>query len=46
VSDEVLSDFRRVPETMTFAQGVQLLKAEQQKYARNPAGPETVQSKP
>jgi len=46
VSNEVLSDFRRVPATMTFAQGVQLLKAEQQKYARNAESPETVQSKP
>jgi len=33
VSDEVLSDFRRVPAGLTFAQGVELLKAEQQKRA-------------
>jgi hypothetical protein len=35
VSDEVLSDFRRVPADMTFAQGVDLLKAEQAKLAQN-----------
>jgi hypothetical protein len=42
VSDEVLSDFRRVPADLTFAQGVDLLKAEQtklaQNHAQNPAG--------
>ncbi|MGA9981044.1 MAG: hypothetical protein WBQ08_20655 [Candidatus Sulfotelmatobacter sp.] len=42
VSDEVLSDFRRVPATLTFAQGVDLLKTEQAKLAQNhvqnPAG--------
>jgi hypothetical protein len=37
VSDEVLSDFRRVPAAMTFAQGVDLLKAEQAKLAQNHA---------
>jgi len=37
VSDEVLSDFRRVPADMTFAQGVDLLKAEQTKLAQNHA---------
>jgi hypothetical protein len=37
VSDEVLSDFRRVPADMTFAQGVELLKAEQTKLAQNQA---------
>lgn len=30
-SDEVFSDFRRVPDDTTFAQGVELLKAEQAK---------------
>jgi hypothetical protein len=35
VSDEVLSDFRRVPAELTFAQGVDLLKAEQTKLAQN-----------
>src|SRR3984957_15637164 len=42
VSDEVLSDFRRVPANLTFAQGVDLLKAEQvklaQNHGQNPAG--------
>jgi hypothetical protein len=37
VSDEVLSDFHRVPATMTFAQGVDLLKTEQAKLAQNRA---------
>lgn len=37
VSDEVLSGFRRVPADMTFAQGVDLLKAEQTKLAQNHA---------
>jgi hypothetical protein len=35
ISDEVLSDFRRVPPNLTFAQGVELLEAEQAKLARN-----------
>ena len=35
VSDEVFSDFRRVPENLTFAEGVDLLKAEQEKLAQN-----------
>jgi hypothetical protein len=34
-SDEVLSDFHRVPPNLTFAQGVDLLKAEQSKLAQN-----------
>jgi hypothetical protein len=33
VSDEVFSDFRRVPDKLTFAQGVELLKTEQEKLA-------------
>jgi hypothetical protein len=39
VSDEVLSDFRRVPDNLTFAQGVEMLKTEEQKpaYAAAPA---------
>jgi hypothetical protein len=37
VSDEVLSDFHRVPADMTFAQGVAVLKAEQTKLAQNHA---------
>jgi hypothetical protein len=34
-SDEVLSDFRRVPADISFAQAVQLLKMEQAKLAQN-----------
>jgi hypothetical protein len=33
VSDEVFSDFRRVPDDLTFAKGVERLKAEQEKLA-------------
>ncbi len=33
VSDEVFTDFRRVPDNLTFAQGVELLKTAQQKSA-------------
>ncbi len=34
VSDEVFSDFRRVPDNTTFAQGVELLKAEETRLAQ------------
>jgi hypothetical protein len=34
-SEEVFSDFRRVPDGTTFAQGVELLKAEEVKLAQN-----------
>jgi hypothetical protein len=37
-SDEMFSDFRRVPADTTFAQGVGMLKAEQSKLAQNGAG--------
>ena len=37
VSDEVFSDFRRVPDNLTFAQGVELLKSEREKLARSEA---------
>lgn len=44
VSDETLSDFRKMPENLTFAQGVEMLKTEQDKLAHNnhpePAHPE------
>lgn len=42
VSDEVFSDFRRVPGNLTFAQGVQMLKSEREKIAagRSPGNPE------
>jgi len=35
VSDEALSDFRKMPENLTFAQGVEMLKTEQEKLAHN-----------
>ena len=35
VSDETLSDFRKMPENLTFEQGVEMLKAEQEKLAHN-----------
>ena len=42
-SDEVFSNFRRVPADTTFAQGVELLKAEQVKLAQG-GGPETAKA--
>jgi hypothetical protein len=30
ISNEVLSDFRKMPENLTFAQGVQMLKTAQE----------------
>jgi hypothetical protein len=35
VSDEVFSDFQRLPDDLTFAQGVERLKTEQEKLAQN-----------
>lgn len=35
VSDEVLSDFRKMPENLTFAQAVEMLKNEQERLARD-----------
>jgi hypothetical protein len=40
-SDEVFSDFRPVPDSITFAQGVEMLKAEEVKLAQN-RGTETM----
>ena len=34
ISDEVLSDFRKMPENLTFAQGVQMLKTAQEKLGK------------
>ncbi len=34
-SGEVLSDFRKMPDNLTFAQGVEMLKTEQDKLAHN-----------
>lgn len=45
VSDEVLSDFRKLPENLTFAQGVEMLKAEQEKLAHNSHSSETSETK-
>jgi len=41
VSDEVFSDFRRVPDDTTFARGVELLKAEEEKLASEGHAPGT-----
>jgi len=35
VSDEVLSDFRKMPANLTFAQAVEMLKTEQEKLAHS-----------
>jgi len=35
ISDETLSEFHSVPQDLTFAKGVDLLKNEQEKLARN-----------
>jgi hypothetical protein len=35
VSDEVLSDFHRLPDSLTFAQGVQILKTEEERLAHD-----------
>ena len=35
VSDETLSDYRRVPDNLSFAQGVAMLKAETEKRAHD-----------
>ena len=40
ISDETLSDYRRVPDNLPFAKGVEMLKAEEDKRARlKPAQP-------
>lgn len=35
ISDETFSDFQRVPDDLTFAKGVELLKTQQEKLAHN-----------
>ena len=35
ISDETFRDFRRVPDNLSFAQGVEMLKSEEQKLAHN-----------
>jgi hypothetical protein len=44
-SDEVLRDFRNVPEKLTFAQGVEMLKSEQERLARIQHSAETSETK-
>jgi hypothetical protein len=47
-SDEVLSDFQKMPENLTFAQGVEMLKTEQDKLAHDghPGAPSEAQKTP
>src|ERR1700730_4165885 len=45
VSDEVLSDFRLMPEKLTFAQGVQILKTEEEKLAHEDHPPDSAMAK-
>jgi len=45
VSDEVLSDFQRMPEKLTFAQAVDILKAEEEKLAHNNHAAEPTEAK-
>lgn len=44
ISDEIFSDFQRVPDNLTFAKGVQMLKSQQEKIAHNHP-PEPTESK-
>jgi hypothetical protein len=45
VSEEVLSDFHLMPEKLTFAEGVQALKTEEEKQARAKPAPEATLAK-
>jgi hypothetical protein len=45
VSDEVLSDFQRMPEKLTFAEGVEKLKTEEEKLAHDHHLPETTEAR-
>jgi hypothetical protein len=45
VSDEVLSDFHRLPDQLTFAQGVQILKTEEEKLAHDNHPSETTEAR-
>lgn len=45
VSEEVLSDFHQMPEKLTFAQGVDILKTEQEKLAHTNHHGETTEAK-
>ena len=44
-SDEVFSDFRRLPEDLPFAQAVEILRTEQEKLAQNFVPPRSADSK-
>lgn len=43
ISNEAFSDFRQMPENLTFAQGVEILKSEQGKQTHDPHGTEDAQ---
>jgi hypothetical protein len=45
VSDEIFSDFRRVPEDLPFAKGVELLQAEREKLANSNHAPESAEKR-
>jgi hypothetical protein len=45
VSDEVLSDFQRMPEKLSFAQAVDILKAQEEKLAHNTHASEPIEAK-
>jgi hypothetical protein len=45
VSEEVLSDFHQMPEKLTFAQGVDILKAEEERLAHGNHSPEATEAK-
>jgi hypothetical protein len=45
ISDEVFSDFQRMPNNLSFAQGVERLEAEQQKLAHDNHSPEQAETK-
>jgi hypothetical protein len=45
VSDEILSDFHRLPDKLSFAQGVEILKTEEEKLAHDSPAAETTEAK-
>ena len=44
VSDETLSDFRLMPENLTFSQAVEMLKSQQEKRAHDAGSPEPAEA--
>jgi hypothetical protein len=46
ISDEVLTDFQRMPDDLPFAQGVARLKTEEQKMAHGSNPPQQAETKP